>query len=58
MRNLSDFERGQIVGVCSAGVPVTNTAPTVLGAWMVTVSKVMSVFKDHRKISAESSGQK
>jgi hypothetical protein len=41
MGDLSDFERGQIVGAHLAGAYVTKTA-TLLGIWGVTVSKGMS----------------
>jgi hypothetical protein len=41
MGDLSDFERGQIIGACLAGASVTKTA-TLLGLLRATVSKVMS----------------
>jgi hypothetical protein len=43
MGDLSDFDRGQIVGVHLAGVCVTKTA-TLLGVLRVTVSKVVLVY--------------
>jgi predicted transcriptional regulator len=48
MGDLSDFERGQIVGVLLAGPSVTKTA-TLLGVSRVTVSKVISTYMNHGK---------
>jgi hypothetical protein len=39
MGDLSNFERGQIIGVCSAGASVTKTS-TLSGTSRVTFSKV------------------
>jgi transposase len=56
---LSDFERGQIIGVCLAGAYVTKTA-TLLGVSRVTVSKIMSAYTNHGKTTSakRNSGQK
>jgi transposase len=48
MGDLSDFERGQIVGAHLAGVSVTKTA-TLLGVSRATVSKVMSAYTNQGK---------
>jgi hypothetical protein len=54
MRNLSNFERKQIVGTPLAAASVTKSA-TLLDVSTATVSKVMSVvYTDHAtKISAK-----
>jgi len=39
----SDFQRGQIVGVCLAGASVTKTA-TLLGVSRAAVYKVMTTY--------------
>jgi transposase len=59
MEDLSDFERGKIVGTCLTGKSATKTA-TLLGVSRATVSKVMSACTNHRKtISAKkNSGRK
>jgi hypothetical protein len=59
MGDLSDFERGQIIGARLAGASVTKTA-TLLGLLRATVSKVMSAYMNHGKtISVKwNSGQK
>jgi transposase len=46
MGDLSNFERGQIVGARSAGASVKKTA-TLLGILRATVSKVMSAYTMH-----------
>jgi hypothetical protein len=46
MGDLSNFERGQIIGVCLAGASVTKTA-TLLGVSRVKVSKVMLAYMNH-----------
>jgi predicted transcriptional regulator len=46
MGDLSDFGRGQIVGMCVAGAYVTKIA-TLLGVSRASVSKVMSACKNH-----------
>jgi predicted transcriptional regulator len=48
MGDLSNFHRGQIVGVHLAGASVTTTA-TLLGVSRVAVSKVMMAYTNHRK---------
>jgi hypothetical protein len=57
MGDLSIFERGQIIGACLVGASATKTA-TLLGALRVTVSKVMSAYMNHGKISKRYSGYK
>jgi hypothetical protein len=51
MGNLSDFERGQIVGACFTGASMTETA-TLLGESRVTVSKIMSAYTNHGKTTS------
>jgi predicted transcriptional regulator len=46
--DLSDLERGQIIGVRSAGACVIKPA-TLLGVSRATVSKVMSAYTNHGK---------
>jgi hypothetical protein len=46
--DLSDFERGQIVGARLAGASVTKTA-TLLGVLRAIVSKVMLAYTNHGK---------
>jgi IS30 family transposase len=50
-KTCSDFDRGQIVGACSARVSVTKTA-TLLGVLKATVSKVMSAYMNHGKTTS------
>jgi transposase len=59
MGNLSDFERGQIVGERLAEASVTK-ATTVLDVSRATVSKVMSAYTNHGKATSEkrNSGRK
>jgi hypothetical protein len=59
MGDLSDFERGQIVGVRLAGASLTKSA-TLLGAPRATVSKVMSTYTSHEKTTSakRNSGRK
>jgi len=49
--DLSDFKRGEIVGVRLAEAHVTKTA-TLLGASREAVSKVMTAYTDHWKTSS------
>jgi hypothetical protein len=49
MENLSDFERGQIVGVRLAGASMTKTS--ILGVSKATVSKAMSAYTNRGKTS-------
>jgi hypothetical protein len=44
--DLSNFERGQIIGVCLAGASVMKTA-ILLGVSRAAVSKVMSAYMNH-----------
>ena len=56
MGDLSDFQRGQIVGAYLAGASVTKTA-TLLGVSRVAVPKVMATYTNHgRTPSAKSNG--
>jgi predicted transcriptional regulator len=51
MGDLSDFERGQIVGARLARASVIITA-TLLGVSSATVSKVMSAYTNHGKTTS------
>jgi predicted transcriptional regulator len=51
MRDLPDFERGQIVGGHLAGASVTKTA-TLLGVSTARVSKVMLAYTNHGKTTS------
>jgi predicted transcriptional regulator len=51
MGDLSDFEEGQVIGVRLAGTSRTKTA-TSLDVSRVTVSKVMSAYRNHEKITS------
>jgi transposase len=59
MGDLSDFERGQIVGARLAGASVKKTA-ILLGVPRATVSEVMSTYINHRKTTSakRNSGRK
>jgi transposase len=59
MGNLSDFERGHIVGARLAGASVTKPA-TLLRVSRATLSKVMSAYTNHGKITSakRNSGRK
>jgi hypothetical protein len=48
MGDLSDFERGQIVGARLAGASVIKTA-TLLAVSRATVSKIMLAYTNHGK---------
>ena len=50
MRDLSDFEKGQIVGACMARASITETAE-LLGFSRATTSRTMSEFEKHGKTS-------
>jgi len=51
MGHLSDFQRGQIVGVCLAAAPVTKTT-TTLAVTRAAVPKVVTAYTHHGKTSA------
>jgi transposase len=51
MGDLSDFERGQMIGARLAGASVTKNA-TLLGVSRATVYKVMSAFINHGKTTS------
>jgi transposase len=59
MGDLSDFERGQIVGARLAGASVIKVA-TLLGVSRATVSKVMWAYTNHGKTTStkRNSGRK
>jgi transposase len=59
MGDLSDFERGQIVGARLAEVSATETV-TLLGVSRATVSEVMSAYTNHGKTTSakRNSGRK
>jgi predicted transcriptional regulator len=48
--DLSNFQRGQIVGARLAGTSVIKTA-TLLGAFRAAVSKVITAYTNHGKTS-------
>jgi hypothetical protein len=52
MLDLSEFERGQIIGVHLAGASVTKTA-TLLILLGVTVSKVILAYMNHGKTKSQ-----
>jgi hypothetical protein len=61
MGDLSNFERGQIVGARLAGASATKTATTSLGVSRETASsEVMSAYADHGKTTSanRNSGRK
>jgi hypothetical protein len=52
MVDLSDFERGQVVGACTTGASLTKAA-TLLCILKVTVSKVMlAAYTNHGKTAS------
>jgi hypothetical protein len=51
MGDLSDFQRGQIVGACLAAAPVTKTA-TSLAVSRAAVPKVVMAYTVHGKTSS------
>jgi transposase len=51
MGDLSDLERGWIVGARLAGASVTKAA-TLVGVSRATVSKVMSAYTNHGKTTS------
>jgi len=59
MGDLSDFQRGQIVGARLAGASVTKMT-TLLGVYRAAVSMVMATYTDHGRTSSakRNSGQK
>jgi hypothetical protein len=59
MGDLSDFERGQIVGACLAGASVTKPS-TLLDVLRATVSKVMLAHTNYGKTTSaqRNSGRK
>jgi hypothetical protein len=56
MGDLSDFERGQVVGARLAGASVTKTA-ILLGVSRATVSKFMLTYTNHGKTSVKRSSR-
>jgi len=59
MGDVSDFQRGRIVGACLAGTSVTKMA-NLLGVSRAAVSKVMKSYTHHGRTSSakRNSGQK
>jgi len=51
MGDLSNFQRGQLVGACLAGASVTKTA-TLLGVSRAAVSKVMMAYTNYGMTSS------
>ena len=50
MRDLTDFEKGQIVGACMAGASIIKTTE-LLGFLRATISRMMTQFEKHEKTS-------
>jgi transposase len=57
MGDLSDFERGRIVGARLAGASVTATA-ILLRVSRAVISKVLMAYTNHRKAAERNSGRK
>ena len=51
MRDLIEFDKGQIVGARMAGFSVTKTAE-LIGLWRANISKTMTELMKHKKLSS------